>query len=106
MIYEVNGDLRSSMLIDGTAEARLADILMIMEFKTFGKNEAASIVGGRGRLIRLMDEGKIRIDKPTNKQNGKWFCNAADVLRYAVVKVRQPRKIKKHEKNNSQRAIA
>lgn len=30
MIYEVNGDLRSSMLIDGTAEARLADILTIM----------------------------------------------------------------------------
>lgn len=30
MIYEVNGDLRSSMLIDGTAEARLADILTII----------------------------------------------------------------------------
>lgn len=35
MIYEVNGDLRSSMLIDGTAEARLADILTIMDSRTF-----------------------------------------------------------------------
>lgn len=106
MIYEVNGNLRSSMLIDGTAEARLADILMIMECRTFGKNEAAFIVGGRGRLVRLMDEGKIRINKPTNKQNGKWFCNAADVLRYAVVKIRQPRKTKKHEKADKKRIVA
>ena len=95
------------MFIDGTAEARLADILTIMECKTFGRNEAASIVGGRGKLIKLMDEGKIRVSKPTNKQNGKWFCNAADVLRYAIVKIKQPRKNKKYEsKNDSHRATA
>lgn len=40
MIYEVNGDLRSSMLIDGTAEARLADILTIMDSRTFPKRES------------------------------------------------------------------
>lgn len=106
MIYEVNNRLRCSMLYDGTAETRLSDILIAMERRTFGKNEAASIVGGRGRLVQLMDEGKIRIDKPTNKQNGKWFCNAADVLRYAVVKVRQPRKTKKHEKDSNKRSVA
>lgn len=91
---------------DGSAEYRLIDILRIMENKTFGKVEAASIVGGRGRLVRLMDEGKVRVDKPTNKQNGKWFCNAADVLRYAVVKYRKPRKSKNYEKSNNQRATA
>lgn len=106
MIYKVNNELRSTMLIDGTAEARLADILIVMERKTFGRNEAASIVGGRGKLIRLMDEGKVRVEKPTNKQNGKWFCNAADVLRYAVVKVRQPRKKSRNEKNNHKRSVA
>ena len=45
MIYEVNGDLRSSMLIDGTAEARLADILTIMDKRTFPKRESERIVG-------------------------------------------------------------
>lgn len=49
----------------------------------FSKNAAAKIVGGRVRLEKLVGEGKIRADKPTNSQNGKWFCNASDVLRYA-----------------------
>lgn len=49
----------------------------------FSKSISAKIVGGRVRLERLVGEGKIRADKPTNSQNGKWFCNASDVLRYA-----------------------
>ena len=81
MIYTHNNQWRSTILIDGTAEAKLADVLLI-------------------------EEGKIRSDKPTNKQNGKWFCNAADVLKFAIIKRRKPRKNKKHEKNDSQRAIA
>ena len=83
MNYTVNNQLRTSILFDGTAEARLADILAIMDTHTFGKREAAKIVGGIGRLIRLIEENKIRSDKPTCAQNGKWFCNASDVLRYA-----------------------
>ena len=90
MNYTVNNQLRTSILFDGTAEARLADILAIMDTHTFGKREAAKIVGGIGRLIRLIE------DKPTCAQNGKWFCNASDVLRYAQVKMpRKPRKLKK-----------
>lgn len=50
MIYEVNGDLRSSMLIDGTAEARLADILTIMDKRTFPKRESERIVGWAGKI--------------------------------------------------------
>lgn len=49
----------------------------------FSKSISAKIVGGRVRLEKLVGEGKIRADKPTNSQNGKWFCNASDVLRYA-----------------------
>lgn len=49
----------------------------------FSKSISAKIVGGRVRLEKLVGEGKIRADKPTCKQNGKWFCNASDVLRYA-----------------------
>lgn len=49
---------------------------------TFSKREAAKIVGGEYRLERLVENGKIRMEKPTPKQNGKWFCNGFDVLRY------------------------
>ena len=112
MIYTHNNHWRSTMLIDGTAEAKLADVLFIMENETFGQRKAASYVGGLGRLFRLIEEGKIRSDKPTNRQNGKWFCNAADVQKYAVVKRAKPKstrksvKKKKDEKNNSQHTIA
>lgn len=106
MIYTHNNQWRSTILIDGTAEAKLADVLFIMENETFGQRKSASLVGGLGRLIKLIEEGKIRSDKPTNKQNGKWFCNAADVLKFAIIKRRKPRKNKKHENNDSQRAIA
>ena len=58
MNYTVNNQLRTSILFDGTAEARLADILTIMDTHTFGKREAAKIVGGIGRLIRLIEENK------------------------------------------------
>ena len=39
MNYTVNNQLRTSILFDGTAEARLADILAIMDTHTFGKRE-------------------------------------------------------------------
>ena len=81
--------------IDESAEFKLANILIVMDRETFGQRKAASMVGGFDRLLQLIEEGKIRSDKPTNKQNGKWFCNAADVLRYVVVKYRKPRKKKK-----------
>lgn len=55
MNYTVNNQLRTSILFDGTAEARLADILAIMDTHTFGKRETAKIVGGIGRLIRLIE---------------------------------------------------
>lgn len=51
---------------------------------TFSKNIAAKIVGGRYELERLVGERKIKAEKPSLNQNGKWLCNAADVLRHAV----------------------
>lgn len=47
----------------------------------FSKHEAAKIVGGEYRLERLVMNGEIRMDKPTAKQNGKWFCHGSDVIR-------------------------
>ena len=61
-------------------------IARVFNAKTFGRNEAASIVGGLTRLQRLVAEGKIRAEKKNNVQNGKWFCNAWDCLKYCTVK--------------------
>ena len=92
MIYEVNGDLRSSMLIDGTAEARLADILTIMDKRTFPKRESEKIVGGPGRLRVLVNTQRVRVEY---KSNGRSYYNASDVLSFAKV-----RKGKNNEKKN------
>lgn len=60
---------------------RLAMILRTMNDKTFGWRFSEKIVGGRARLERLIVEGRIRADKGNKAaQNGKWLCNAADVL--------------------------
>ncbi len=104
MIYKQES--RCRLLYDGTAESRLADIFQVMDGKSFSKTEAASIVGGRGRLLKLMTAGKIRIEAPNNKPHSKWRCNASDVLRHALVKGRKPRKSKNYEKSNNQRATA
>jgi hypothetical protein len=69
------------------AQARLDTILRLMNDKTFGLRYSEKIVGGRARLERLIVEGKIRAEKGnTSAQNGKWLCNASDVLRHAIIK--------------------
>ena len=55
---------------------------IVLNDKTFGQREAATIVGGRGRLFRLVGSEK----KPANRQNGRWYCNAFDVLKHAALK--------------------
>lgn len=67
-----------------TDSERLANILRVMNNKYFGFTFSAKIVGGRGRLDRLLIAGKIRGEKGNKMvQNGKWKLNASDVLRYA-----------------------
>ena len=60
----------------------LENILMAMANKSFCKTTAAEIVGGRTRLVRLVESGEIRATKTSKHQNGRWYCNAADVLRH------------------------
>lgn len=60
---------------------------VVLNDKTFGQREAASIVGGRGRLFHLVGSGKIRAEKiPADRQNGRWYCNAYDVIKHAALK--------------------
>ncbi len=47
----------------------------------FSKAMSARIVGGEYRLEKLVQNGFIRAEKPTRKQNGKWRCLAGDVLK-------------------------
>ena len=59
---------------------------IVLNDKTFGRDQAADIVGGLSRLIDLIGKGLIRAEKRTNKQDGKWFCNAYDVIKHAQLK--------------------
>ena len=70
----------NTMYVDGTPEILLDNILRVMSDETFSKDKAAAIVGGRTRLKRLVEEGKIDVEKPSSAQNGKWYCNAGQVL--------------------------
>lgn len=55
----------------------------IFNQKTFGMRFSASVVGGRGRLHRLIMDGAIRATKRSNSPNGKLYCNAWDVIKHA-----------------------
>lgn len=60
----------------------LENIFAVMASESFGKDLSAKIVGGVKKLENLIAEGKIEAEKPNNVQNGKWFCNAAQVLKH------------------------
>lgn len=65
---------------------KLEVIYRIMNAEVFGLKKASRIVGGKTRLLRLIEDGKIRAEKVNAQaQNGKWMCNAGDVLRYARI---------------------
>lgn len=68
---------------DARYQLELINLIFDKQQIKFSKHEAAKIVGGEYRLEKLVMNGEIRMDKPTAKQNGKWFCNGADVIRYA-----------------------
>jgi hypothetical protein len=54
---------------------------VVFNRKTFGMCFSASIVGGKGRLLRLIEDGTIRAKKRSNAPNGKLYCNAWDVIK-------------------------
>lgn len=44
---------------------------IVLNDKTFGRDQAADIVGGLSRLVDLIGKGLIRAEKRTNKQERK-----------------------------------
>jgi len=63
-----------------TQSAMLHNILLAFENEKFSKELAAHIVGGVVKLERLIAAEKVQAEKPNNKQNGKWFVCAPQVL--------------------------
>lgn len=57
-------------------EIRFRSLLLVMENKTISFRAAKIIVGGKIRLIRLMERGAIRYEKKHN-----YLINAADCYR-------------------------
>ena len=52
----------------------------------FSKTTAAKLVGGRGKLGKLIERGLVRVEKKASgKQNGKWYCNGGDVIRHMKI---------------------
>ena len=67
------------MFVDGSAESRLADIFRVMDKETFPKRKSETLVGGPGRLQKLVDSHKVRL---TIGDNGRFYYNASDILRH------------------------
>ena len=65
---------------------------IVLNDKTFSKDEAISIVGGLARFRELCEHGRIRFEKSTSAQNSRWKCNAYDVIRYAQINFRGRKK--------------
>lgn len=63
-------------------EILLDNILAMMSKFTFSKDQASTIVGGENQLLTLIADGAIECEKTSNTKNGKWFCNAAQVLQH------------------------
>lgn len=60
---------------------------IVLNDKTFSQRESEKIVGSRSRLFDLVGKGKIRAEKkPADRQNGRWFCNAYDVIKHASLR--------------------
>ena len=56
---------------------------IVLNDKSFSKDESVSIVGGLRRFTDLCAKGLIRYSKASSSQNGRWKCNAYDVLKNA-----------------------
>lgn len=56
-------------------------LLIIAENMYVSQKKAVKFVRGEKRLQRLVDEGRIRYDKPFGASNTMWRYNLADILK-------------------------
>lgn len=58
----------------------LENILSYFDRRGFSRNEAAAMVGGRRKLMLLIERGEIEV--VVNNPRGKWQCRGEQVLRH------------------------
>ena len=63
MIYTLNNRLMTTLTVPAN-EILLDNIMRVMSGEYFGVRKAAKIVGGRRKLERLIEAGKIEFAKP------------------------------------------
>ncbi len=71
----------SEPTIVGIHALKFRSLLLIAETMYISQKKAVKLVRGEKRLQRLMDEGKIRYDKPFGASNTMWQFNLADILK-------------------------
>ena len=89
-IYKVPYDKKRHNGIKLEASRRNRDLRLMGKLKNKMdvkyRVSATEYPGYTSRLMKLVGQGLIRAEKRTNKQNGKWFCNAWDVIKWAKLK--------------------
>lgn len=69
-------------------QALLNAILLQAGKMQLSQRVASAFVGGRGRLSRLIADGKItQFEKPNQAQNGKVRYNGRQVLQNTIIKL-------------------
>lgn len=70
-------------LVSGTSKSGKAYQKREFVIETAGqypKKVCMQLFGDKVNECPNVSEGKIRMEKPTAKQNGKWFCDGGDVI--------------------------
>lgn len=70
--------MENSVIVDQKLRL-LENILSYFDRRGFSRNEAAAIVGGRKKLMLLIELGEVEVDTSCR---GKWQCRGEQVLRH------------------------
>lgn len=65
--------------------SKYRSLLIIAESMYVSQKKAVKLVRGEKRLQRLVDEGRIRYDKPFGAINTMWRYNLADIIKNVKV---------------------
>ncbi len=65
--------------------SKYRSLLIITEDMYVSQKKAIKMLRGEKRLQRLIDEGRIRYDKPFGATNTMWRYNLADVIKNVKV---------------------
>lgn len=64
-----------------------AILKIVLNDKTFSQREAEKNSRKPKPTFELVGNGSIRAEKkPSDRQNGRWYCNAYDVIKFACIK--------------------